>query len=268
MGIQVPLPRNLVFGSKGPDVVAVKRALSRAGYMEWGNFTTLYGVGMREAVHRLHKAHGRPPNGYGPRAHTDLENSRAVGKPGQWAFDSIAITIMEQTWDKLHISPEDIIRGNILAAWRRMYAYRGNMPYSQRRPFPHGVDMSFLLLPLSGGIDCSGTMTFGYDAANAKSPNVYAGTRMSYNGAGYTGTLLAGGQRCSRLDMEPGDMVFYGSTPSWKASGAFPTGSPTHVAGWEGDSAQHVYSMGSYPMGHYPKDYRSINCYVHFDVTP
>jgi peptidoglycan hydrolase-like protein with peptidoglycan-binding domain len=260
--MEVPLPRSLVFGSKGPDVIAVKRALSRAGFMEWGNFTNVYGVGMRNAVYALHKKHGRKPAGYGPRAHNDLEDSKAVSNKGM-AFDPIAVKIMEAEYEKYHVSPEDIIRGNIVAAWRRMYASRGSIRYSQHRPFLHGVDMNFRV---PAGIDCSGTMTLGYDAANAKSPNVFAGSRLPYNGTGYTGTLMAGGTKCRRLDMEPGDMVMYGFTSH--SSPAFPVGSPTHVAGWEGDSGLHVYSMGSYPMGHYPHNYRTINCFLHFDVTP
>jgi len=262
--MQVPLPRPLIFGSSGPDVIAVKRALSRAGFMQWGDFTPVYGDGMRRAVHALHKKHGRKPAGYGPLAHRDLVATKAVGKPGQMAFDNIAVSIMEHEYDKYHISPELRIRLNIVAAWRRLYLNRGVIPYSQHRPFLHGVDMDF---PIPrGGIDCSGTFTLGYDAANAKSPNVAYGTRLPFNGTGYTGTILAGGHKCSRSDMEPGDAVLYGFTTH--PSPAFPYGSATHVAGWAGDADMHVYSMGSYPMGFYDHDYRKINCYVHFDVTP
>jgi peptidoglycan hydrolase-like protein with peptidoglycan-binding domain len=229
--------------------------------MEWGNFTNVYGASMRKAVYALHKKHGRGQLGYGPRAHRDLKNTKAVGRPGT-AFDAPAVKIMEYEYARYHVSPEQVVRGNIVAAWRRMYAYRGSIRYSQFRPFLHGVNMDFRM---PRAIDCSGTMTLGYDAANAKSPNVSGGQRLPYNGLGYTGTLMAGGQRCKRLDMEPGDMVMYGF--SRHNSGAFPYGSPTHVAGWEGDNGLHVYSMGSYPMGHYPHNYRDINCYLHFDVT-
>ena len=230
--------------------------------MEWGDFTPIYGVGMRTAVHALHKAHKRPPAGYGPRAHKDLVATKAVGKPGM-AFDATAVRIMEHEYDRYHKSPEEVIRENIVAAWRRLYAMRGAMGYSKRRPFMHGVDMSFTP---PRAIDCSGCFTLGHDAANAKSPNKVGGTRLPFNGTGYTGSLMSGGTICAKSDLEPGDAVMYGYTKY--PSPAFPVGSPTHVAGWEGDSGQHVYSMGSYPMGHYPHDYRGINCYVHYDVTP
>lgn len=261
--MSVPLPRSLVFGTKGPDVVAIKRALSRAGFMEWGDFTPVYGVGMRSAVHALHKKHGRKPAGYGPRAHADLVRSRVPGKPGQHAFDPIAVRIMEHEYERYHTSPEEIIRDNIVAAWRRMYAMRGSMAYSQNRPFMHGVDMSF---QPPHAIDCSGCFTLAHDAANAKSPNVFQGYRLPYDGSGYTGTIQAGGTVCGKYDLEAGDAVLYGFTRY--GTPAFPVGSATHVAGWEGDSGQHVYSMGHYPMSHPQYDYRSINCYVHFDVTP
>ena len=58
---------------------------------------------------------------------------------------------------------------------------------------------------------------------------------------------------CSSRELEPGDLAFYGIT--FNRSPAFPGGSPTHVALYDGDGG--VYSMGSSPMGHYPLEYRT-----------
>jgi cell wall-associated NlpC family hydrolase len=46
--------------------------------------------------------------------------------------------------------------------------------------------------------------------------------------------------RCAESDLDPGDLVFYGRTTA--ATPAFPIGSPTHVAVYDGDGG--VYSQG------------------------
>lgn len=94
-------------------------------------------------------------------------------------------------------------------------------------------------------------------AGGAPDPN-----RLGYNGFGYTGTLLAGGKKCLQRDILPGDAIMYGYT--MVARPGFPVGSPTHVALYVGNGK--VLSLGSYPMGYYPYDYRSINCFVHYDI--
>lgn len=259
---KVLLPRPIVLGTSGRDVVMVARALSRAGYMEWGSFTPLYGKFKREAVHEFQIDKKLTTKGkylgYGVRTHEALRQTRPKVGTG-WAFDQFGINVMAEEYARLHESPEQIIRANIISMARRIYLSRSLFPYRQSRPFPL-VKLSGSLTPLRQGIDCSAYATITRYAAGAINPNVMGGTRLPWNGQGYTGTLLAGGRKCTRAELLPGDFVFYGF--SRKSTPAFPYGSPTHIAIWEGKNDM-VYSNGSYPMGHYNYRYRhDINCYV------
>ena len=92
-----PFPRVLHEGCVGVDVVGVKRALSRAGQMRWGPFTAQFGPFMEQAVKRFQHSVGIQPTGlYGSGTHSVLERTAAVGKPGEWAFDSYAVSLMRQ----------------------------------------------------------------------------------------------------------------------------------------------------------------------------
>lgn len=263
----VPLPRNLILGTKGRDVIAVKRALSRAGYIKWGDFTPVWGTYARTALHNFQKDHGLKPAGYGVKTHNALRNTHRKGYTKQWAFGAYEIEIMHEVYEQLHVSPTVKIRSKIIQMARYLYGYRYSIGYAQVRPFP--------LLHLGATItgkgyrwDCSGNVTICYYAAGAKNPNRIGGVQSWHSGGeGYTGTLLYGGHKCDRLDLQPGDLVFYGFSRVDNA--AFNIGDPTHVAIWEGDSAQDVYSFGSYPMRHAYYRYRhDVNCYVTYDITP
>jgi peptidoglycan hydrolase-like protein with peptidoglycan-binding domain len=63
----VPRAREIREGMHGDDVVAVKRALSRAGYLRWGTFTAVWDAGAIAAVKPFQDDHGVPPGpGTGP----------------------------------------------------------------------------------------------------------------------------------------------------------------------------------------------------------
>jgi len=251
-----PLARPIILGTKGKDVIAVKRALSRAGYIDWTSFTTTAGTYFRDAVHAFQKDVKLAPAGYGPRTHLALLNHHKKGSTTEWAWDSFSITLEHEVYVTLHTSPENLIRAGILQAARNIYAHRYSMNYSQARPFQRYIMGGAIPTEL----DCSGFVTDCYEAAGARNPN-----RRPYDGEGYTGTLLDGGGRTTRDKLKPGDLVFYGFTTQIEP--AFPYGSPTHVAIFVGDGT--VYSNGHYPMGHYPVYYgQAINCYVTYNVVP
>lgn len=257
-----PLARPIILGTKGKDVIAVKRALSRAGYIEWGSFTNVAGKFFTQSVHNFQKEVGLPKAGYGQKTHNALLAQRKKGSKTEWAWDTYSILLEHEEWVTLHITPEDRIRANIIQAARNLYAHRLAIGYSQDRPYAEYVMGG----AIPSRLDCSGFTSTCYHAAGAKNPNYQIGIgTLPWDGEGYTGTELAAGIRTTRDKLKPGDMVMYGFTV--RTSPAFPYGSPTHVALWVGDGT--VYSMGAYPMGHYYYNYRSdINCYVTFDVTP
>jgi cell wall-associated NlpC family hydrolase len=259
----VPLPRNLMLGSKGLDVIAVKRALSHAGFMQWGQFTPTYGEGARRAVHAFQKAHGIPYAGYGEKTHYALRHAHVKGST-KFAFQKYEITIMQDVYEQIHVSPETRIRNKIIQMAQYIYAHRMATLYSQARPFPllHIGD------PPPHHLDCSGFFTLCHYAAGAKNPNIEGGVRLGWDGEGYTGTLQAGGERVPSVSyLRPGDAIFYGFTVH--TSPAFAYGAPTHVAVFEGNAEQDVFSMGGYPLRHsYYRYWNAINSYYTFDVTP
>jgi hypothetical protein len=83
----------------------VKRAISRAGFWPWQDFDDQYseafsdsgGTGPESGVGGFQRAHGIQGTGnYGEKTHTELRNTARKGYPDQWAFDAIAIDLMQE----------------------------------------------------------------------------------------------------------------------------------------------------------------------------
>jgi hypothetical protein len=99
----VPFVRVLYPGShqKGPvtpndDVVAIKRAISRAGFFEWDKFSDAYGAKFAmEGVKEFQAANGISPTGiYGEATHKVLAATKCKKKPSEWAFDEFSIKLL------------------------------------------------------------------------------------------------------------------------------------------------------------------------------
>jgi hypothetical protein len=247
-------PRAIIEGTRGADVVAVKRALSRAGYMRWGTFTPLWGEFAVRATKRFQRDKNITPvtGFYGPKTHKELVAMRKKGSRTEWAFDAYSIALMLEQAQELAERPDERVRGAIVAEARRLYANRHRIPYAQERPF--ALERPPFVPPR---MDCSEFVTVCHFVGGAPDPNGF-----NYNGSGYTGTLIAHGERCSSRELEAGDLAFYGLTTNPRPG--FPFGSPTHVALYDGNGG--VYSMGSSPMGHFPLRYRTVNHFRHYDI--
>ena len=253
---KVPLCRTLQRGMSGNDVIAHKRAISRAFptiYPWWKHgFSLTYGKGFEDAVKAAQLVMKVPVNGKINKAtHDALRQRKKAKDKTEWAFDDYAIhlaTVYCTNYSK------KTKRQLALEAGFFWYAHREDMDYySQARPFtlckPPTVPKRW---------DCSAFFTNCHYAAGAPDPN-----GRGYDGQGYTGTLISHGHKVSFSQLEPGDAIFYGFHRG--ASPAFPVGAPTHVAMYAGGGM--VLGMGSYPMGYYHYNYRSdINCYVHYDI--
>jgi cell wall-associated NlpC family hydrolase len=146
---------------------------------------------------------------------------------------------------------EKATRTAVVGEAARLYAHRNQIDYFQvNRPVALKRPPS-----IPARLDCSLFVTACYFAAGAVDPNGF-----HYSGFGYTGSLITTGRRCPVHELEPADLVFYGSTSAADANATFPVGSPTHVALYDGTG---VYSQGGppgKPMRYHEKvDYRSIN---------
>lgn len=245
-----PRPRALHQGVQGLDVVGVKRALSRAGYMKWGNFSTTFGPFMLVAVVAFQKAHGIQPSGvYGDETHSALKAAHSAGHPKEWAFDAYAVQLMHE--EAALLDPEKIVRQAIVAAGFFWYAHRFAIGYAETRP------MQLCKPPTvpSSPWDCSAFVTNTHYAGGAPDPN-----GRDYDRQGYTGTLMSRGVRATLAQMRPGDLIFWGYYRG-PASPAFPPGSPTHVSmftGYDAGAAMHLSN------GHHPMVYGSLATFARF----
>jgi hypothetical protein len=81
----------------GVDVVALKRAFSRAGYFPWRDYDDSYSEAFaQEAVVPFQAANGIQSTGnYGQATHEELRNTRRKGHPQEWAFDAVSIRLMQ-----------------------------------------------------------------------------------------------------------------------------------------------------------------------------
>ena len=253
----VELCRPIRHGAKGPDVVAVKRALSRAGYMQWGAFTPTWGDFAVKAVQAFQEAHDLERTGnYGEKTHAALLAAHRKSHANEWAWDSYSARIVQDFCKEFNAAPEDRIRRAIAATAYYWSCKRNQIHYSQIRPFQ-------LVEPpdIPARIDCSGFVTLCHKAGGAVNPN-----RRQWDGLGYTGTLLGGGRRCTDVkELKPGDCVFYGFTKLPKAG--FPLNSPTHVALYVGGG--YVITQGNEDgPEHVLFNYWSqVNCYMTYNVV-
>jgi hypothetical protein len=217
----------LKLGSTGKPVVAMKRALSRAGFMEWGAFTLLLGPFAVKALKRFQTASHIPATGvYGPATHEKLAPF----------YDAYSLRYLLAAM-KPPVSKEEKQRQAFLAELTYLYNIRWRLPYTQARPGdcrkpPRGADCSF-----------SGEWAGHWSGI---------GSLSGFPGCGYgnTDSQLA---RFRRLNMlrppvstawELCDAVYYGHGTD-----------PSHVAFWLG--VGRVWSFGSYPVKILNVAYRS-----------
>jgi len=222
----VPFVRQLKLGSTGQDVIAIKRALSRGGWMEWGAFTALYGPHMVNAVKALEKTKGLKQTGvYMFTRHEALRKSRRQGTTNEWAFDALSISILKGE----AVSPEERMRQRIVDAAVYGIVKRDVIHYAQIRPM---TDMG----PppnVPNTMDCSWFATWCYMSGGAPDPN---GRNYSSPILGYTGTMYPRGRAVSVVELKLGDLVFYG----WR------DGIPTHMGVYIGNGyiASHGQESG------------------------
>jgi peptidoglycan hydrolase-like protein with peptidoglycan-binding domain len=187
----IPFKHAIKAGTRGKDVLAVKRALSKAGYMQWGGFTPLFGPFAVRATKNFQKAKGLPVNG-----HIDGATLKKLAP----YFDAYGFLLYTG------FPPGSTVRNRILAYAIWGYNNRGQMHYSQERP----MDLMNDLYHLPVWNDCSEFATKAYKFAGAKDPN-----GNGYNGYGFTGTLAQHGRVVDLVHAQIGDLVLYGHAPSF-----------------------------------------------------
>lgn len=226
--VVVPFRGPLRFGMRGRNVLALKRALSRAGHLHWMPFTTYFGVRTRAAVKTFQRQCGLPQTGvYNYTTHQKLARF----------YDAYAIRyLLVDPADAKDEAQRKAFLAEIMYLYNRRYAIR----YSQARPFDARRP--------PWALDCSATGEWcGHHSG--------LGSLSGYPSVGYgnTDTQLArfrakGWMRSSINSCRVGDPVYYGRGMD-----------PSHVSFYIGrkDGVNRTASFGSYPMRILAHNYRS-----------
>lgn len=202
-GTIVFLARTIKPGMRGPDVLAMKRALSRAGYGKWLGFafTRLYGKYAVKSLKQFQHDRKLTADGiYGPTTHKALASH----------YDGYSAKLMNDYYHTLHLSPA----AKSVAAALEIYNYhrlggpctytQGSMRWMiiQRRlkpPFKKGTHLY---------ADCSSSCTAHDFIAGNPDPN-----HRGYQD-GYTGTLCLHGTRVPKAKLAA--LGFFGSYYPYK----------------------------------------------------
>lgn len=185
--------------TRGRDVVAVKRAFSRAGYLPWKNFTPVWGKGPVQMCARFQRDHGITATGnYGPKTHEALRTTRSKGHPNEWAFDAFSTQIM-RNWEPPEPPPSDRDRAVDLALWT--VDIRDMIDYTQMRPiYPIYHNIRPPANPRH--LDCSGHYKYVLWAALGIDVD-------GLHAYGNTYTMIQHGRHVEVHDVRPGDAIYY-----------------------------------------------------------
>ena len=103
-----PFVRPLHPGDRGPDVVAVKRAMARIGRLPWVKFDSVYNKKLQAAMAGFQRDVGiKPATGFMGRQTFNVLVAHKPTKahPGEKAFDEYANELLWAAYDKLHEDP-------------------------------------------------------------------------------------------------------------------------------------------------------------------
>lgn len=159
----VPFPRPLYPSShsngpvpNGNDILAVKRAISRAGYFPWASFDTVYSEKFAmEGVKKFQQANGLMATGnYGEPTHQKLCEVHRAGSFTEWAFDDMSIRMMEQYDKKMNEAPDNLAKIKVRNLLNFCKMFTG--------PYNYGAehDGSFADDDFHDAFDCSSSTSF------------------------------------------------------------------------------------------------------------
>lgn len=200
----------------GGDVIAWKRALSRAGYLPWNTFDAVYNRATVAATKLLQKDHDAitPKSGNtGIATFNTLLATHKKGSRYEWAFDPTSVHIYNDAREQGDKPTEADVAGFIVSVLWEMYDARDLIGYGQGRPIRALVYQ--ILNPRAVKIiDCSGTDIYSQWLAGVH----YLSQGITvppldpiYKNSGYGNTysLAKGGMRVRESQAKIGDLAFH-----------------------------------------------------------
>jgi hypothetical protein len=199
------LPRWLRLGSKGRDVLALGRALRRAGFGDRSKPAgRVFDAELEAAVRAFQTANGLEIDGVlGPDTYAALGSF--YDSRGRWLVSQVPKVAPFNP--AAPVVDAGGIRQRIVAAAHLGVENRAAIHYTQDQRRMEGVRLQVVPPRVPSWEDCSSFATWCYWAAGAPDPN-----GLGYNGFGYTGTQILQGSETA--DPRPGDLCFYGPTRS------------------------------------------------------
>lgn len=198
----------------GPDVISVKRATARAfpDVFPWADFDLVYNKRLEDAWRQIQgDQHISPRSGqYGKLSHELLRAQRRDGYPTEWAFDAIAINLMQAKWEDIHNPPPDPeaqVKAACVDFMRKALTAANLWSYSWARPMSAlGRDPR-----LKQSSDCStGVTEVLYWAKMVTGVMIPDPNGRGWDGYGNTDTLwAANSSRIVTGTYEVGDMALY-----------------------------------------------------------
>lgn len=162
---------NTKYPSKGPTVIALKRAMSRLGYMDWKGteFTDEWPAGQAlDKGFRHWQLDGDMPSDgvYGQQAWKTLRTAKIPTgtHKGEWALDAYALDLIKDEWASGQVPDEDDIRAKITEFCRVAESNEDSWHYRQARPVDVSVDPAATYV----WSDCSGYVIQAYHYAKRK----------------------------------------------------------------------------------------------------
>jgi hypothetical protein len=175
--------------SSGPTVVALKRAISRLGFMDWKDeFTERWPAdgALDQSFREWQKHLEMPANGvYGEQAWKAIRAATIAKGPkkGEYGLDANAQKLIQKEWEDKHVKDEDDARAAIAEFCRLAEANEDNWHYRLARPLEVSVD------PTGSSItaDCSMYVIQAYHYAREKTGiDIPDPSKQNYTGYGNT----------------------------------------------------------------------------------
>jgi hypothetical protein len=176
---------------EGPTVEAIKRGLSRLGYMAWKGteFTQRWPADgeLDRAFRKWERDCELPGNGvYGEQEWKELRSAKITEGPknGQHALDSYACKLMRQDWESQNVPDEQDFREALVKFCLAAERNENNWHYRQVRPIDVSVEPNASYVVS----DCSGFVIQAAYWARQKSGLLSVPDPGGYNWTGYGNT--------------------------------------------------------------------------------
>ena len=197
----VPFRRPLKLGSRGSDVVAVKRALHKLNsyyHVKGSPWTPVYGPFLKVQMRRWQKKHMQTPGdgSYGQRTHAAFVRRNAFDAYGAWLMKSAE-------WQ----TPEEKKRDCIVRTAIYSSAQRSQIGYTQGPARWSGIDRRIKPPNVPPLADCSSLSTWCYWVADQEIGGVPDPNGLNWR-SGFTGTMKMHGRKVT--NPKPGDLALYG----------------------------------------------------------